>query len=180
VGARPQEERDAFCTNRRAVMTATERTFWYRRRWGLWAIGVSVAGVTLLAGYVIQHLGGGAWGGVISVFGVTVLSWAVPTAIARDARPPRPAELWPNEKVRWSGGAWRTQGRGYYWEYESHRNEWHRRDKISVWTDPQHQLLREQNRLLEDQNRLLAGLPPLPREEVPSVIRDTGFGDDAR
>jgi hypothetical protein len=35
------------------------------------------------------------------------------------------------------------------------------------------ELLREQNRLLVDQNRLLAGLPPLPREDVPGVIEDS-------
>jgi len=28
------------------------------------------------------------------------------TAIAQDARPPRPAQVWPNEKVWWRGGAW--------------------------------------------------------------------------
>jgi hypothetical protein len=61
------------------------------------------------------------------------------------------------------------------------RNEWHRRGRDSLtgdtreatWALKQHELLREQNRLLEDQNRLLAGLPPVPREEVPSVIRGT-------
>jgi hypothetical protein len=80
----------------------TERTLWYHRTWGLWAVGVSIALVTVLAGYVVQHIGGGAWGGVIAFFGVTVLSWAVPTAIARDARPPRPARAWPTRR---SGGA---------------------------------------------------------------------------
>ena len=162
-------------------MTQRRPKFWYHRSWGLWAIGVSVAGVTLLAGYVIQYLGGGAWGALISFFGVTVLSWAVPTAIARDARPARPARAWPNEKVWWARGAWRTRGRGYYWEYEPRRNEWHLQNKIplmgdtrsATWALRQQELLREQNRLLEDQNRLLAGLPPLPREEVPSVIEGT-------
>ncbi len=169
-------------------MTQRRPKFWYHRSWGLWAIGVSVAGVTLLAGYVIQYLGGGAWGALISFFGVTVLSWAVPTAIARDARPPRPARAWPNEKVWWGRGAWQTRGCGYYWEYEPRRNEWHRQNKIplmgdtrsATWALRQQELLREQNRLLEDQNRLLAGLPPLPREEVPSVIRGTRSGGDAR
>jgi hypothetical protein len=166
------------------TVTAIEPTLWYHRRWGLWAIGVSVAGITLLAGYVIQYGGGGAWGALISVFGVTVLSWAVPTAIARDARPPRPARAWSNENVWWGGGAWRTRGRGYQWEYEPSRKEWRRREKIPLmgdtrsarWALTQHELLREQNRLLEDQNRLLAGLPPLPREEVPSVIGGTPSG----
>jgi hypothetical protein len=156
----------------------TEHTSWYHRTRGLWAIGVSVALANVLAGYIVQHLGGGAWGAWISFLGVTVLSWAVPPAIAHDARPPRPAQVWPNEKVWWRGGAWRTRGRGHYWEYEPRRNEWRRREKIplmgdmrsATWALTQHELLREQNRLLEDQNRLLAGLPPLPREEVPSVI----------
>jgi hypothetical protein len=159
----------------------TEPAFWYRRAWGLWGIGVSVALVAVLAGYVVQHVGGGAWGGVIAFFGVTVLSWAVPLAIAHDARPTRPAEVWPNEKVWWARGAWRTRGRGYYWEHEPRRNEWHRRGRDSLtgdtreatWALRQHELLREQNRLLEDQNRLLAGLPPVPREEVPTVIEGT-------
>ena len=163
-------------------MTSAQRTLWYHRTWGLWAIGVSVASVTLSAGYVVQHLGGGAWGALVSFFGVTVLSWAVPTAIAHDARPPRPARVWPNEKVWWGSGAWRTRGRGYYWEYEPRRNEWHRRNKMvlmgdtreATWALRRDELLREQNRLLEDQNRLLAGLTPLQREEVPSVIRAAG------
>ena len=165
----------------------TERTFWYHRTCGLWAIGVSVALVSVLAGYVVQHVGGGAWGGVIGFFGVTVLSWAVPMAIAHDARPPRPAQVWRDEKVWWSRGAWRTRGRGYYWEYEPQRNEWHRgRDSLTgdtreaTWALRQQELLREQNRLLEDQNRLLAGLPPHTREEVPSVMRGTRPGGDAR
>jgi hypothetical protein len=166
----------------------TEHTFWYLRTRGLWTIGVSVALVNVLAGYIVQHLGGGAWGAWISFLGVTVLSWAVPLAIARDARPPRPAQVWPNEKVWWGRGAWRTRGRGYYWEYEPRRNEWHRRGRIPPMGDTrdatraliQQELLREQNRLLEDQNRLLAGLPPLPREEVPRVIRGTRSGGDAR
>jgi hypothetical protein len=153
--------------------------FWYHRRWGLWAIGVSVALTTLLAGYAVQRLGGGAWGGVIAFCGVSVLSWAVPLAIAHDARPPRPARAWPNEKVWWARGAWQTRGCGYYWEYEPQRNEWHRRGRDSLtgdtreatWALRQQELLREQNRLLEDQNRLLAGLPPLAREEVPRVIK---------
>jgi hypothetical protein len=76
------------------------------------------------------------------------------------------------------GGAWRTRGRGYHWQYEPRRDEWHRRDKIpllgdtrpATWALQQQELLREQNRLLEDQNRLLAGLPSLPREDVPDVI----------
>jgi hypothetical protein len=165
-----------------------ERALWYRRTWGLWAIGVSVALITVLAGYIVQHVGGGAWGVLISFFGVTVLSWAVPTAIARDARPPRPARAWPNEKVWWGRGAWRTRGRGYHWEYEPRQNEWHRREKIplmgdtrsATWALTQQELLREQNRLLEDQNRLLAGLPPHPREEVPSVVRGTRSGSDGR
>jgi hypothetical protein len=160
---------------------ATERTFWYHRTWGLWAIGLSVALVTVLAGYAVQRFGGGAWGALISFFGVTVLSWAVPLTIAHDARPARPAVVWPGEKVRWAGGAWRTRGRGHYWEYEPRRNEWRRRGKIplmgdareATWALRQHELLREQNRLIEDQNRLLAGLPPVPREEVPSVIEGT-------
>jgi hypothetical protein len=166
----------------------TERAFWYHRTRGLWAIGVSVALVNVLAGYIVQHLGGGAWGALISFFGVAVLSWAVPLAIARDARPARPARVWPNEKVWWGRGAWRTRGRGHYWEYEPRRNEWRRRGRDSLtgdtrsatWALTQYELLREQNRLLEDQNRLLAGLPPVPREEVPSVIRGTRSGGDAR
>jgi hypothetical protein len=166
----------------------TERAFWYHRAWGLWAIGVSVALVTVLAGYIVQRLGGGAWGGVIAFLGVTVLSWAVPLAIARDARPPRPARVWRDEKVWWGRGAWRTRGREHYWEYVPSRNEWRRREKISVtgdthsgtWALTQYELLREQNRLLEDQNRLLAGLPPLPREEVPVVIQGTPSAGGAR
>jgi hypothetical protein len=165
----------------------TEDTFWYHRTWGLWAIGVSVGLVTGLAGYAVQRLGGGAWGALISFFGATVLSWTVPLAIAHDARPPRPAQVWPTEKVWWGRGAWRTRGRGYYWEYEPHRSEWHRRDKIppmgdtreATWALKQHELLRQQNRLIEDQNRLLAGLPPLPREGVPRVIRGTRAGGAA-
>ena len=156
----------------------TERTFWYHRAWGLWAIGVSVALVNVLGGYIVQHLGGGAWGALTSFFGVAVLSWAVPLAIARDARPPRPARVWRDEKVWWGRGAWRTRGRGYEWWYEPRRDEWHRPESIpllgdtpsATWALTQHELLREQNRLLADQNRLLAGLPPLPREEVPRVI----------
>jgi hypothetical protein len=166
----------------------TQRTFWYHRSSGLWAIGVSVAVVTLLAGYIVQHVGGGGLGGLISFFGVAVLSWAVPVAIAHDARPRRPAQVWRDEKVRWARGAWRTRGCGYYWEYEPRRNEWHRRGRDSLtgdtreatWALRKHELLREQNRLLEDQNRLLAGLPPHTREEVPSVIRGTRSGGDAR
>jgi hypothetical protein len=157
----------------------TEQTFWHHRTRGLWAIGVSVALVNVLAGYIVQHLGGGAWGAWISFLGVTVLSWAVPVAIAHDARPRRPAQVWRDEKVCWRGGAWRTRGRGYHWEYVPRRNEWRRRDKVPPMGDTreatralrQEELLREQNRLLEDQNRLLAGIPPLPREEVPRVIK---------
>jgi hypothetical protein len=81
----------------------------------------------------------------------------------RDARPRRPARPWPNEKVWWSRGAWRTRGRGYSWDYVPRRNEWHRREKIARELT-QLAMLREQNRLLEDQNRLLAGLPPLRRQ----------------
>jgi hypothetical protein len=49
--------------------------------------------------------------------------------------------------------------------------------RSATWALRQQELLREQNRLLEDQNRLLAGLPPHPREEVPSVIRGARSGD---
>jgi hypothetical protein len=38
------------------------------------------------------------------------------------------------------------------------------------WALRRDELFREQNRLLVDQNRLLAGLLPLPREDVPDVI----------
>jgi hypothetical protein len=75
-------------------------------------------------------------------------------------------------------------------EYVPQRNEWHRRAKIplmgdtrsatATWALREQELLREQNRLLEDQNRLLAALPSHPREEVPSVIRGTRSGADAR
>ena len=150
----------------------TERTFWYHRAWGLWAIGVSVALVNMLGGYIVQHLGGGAWGALISFFGVAVLSWAGP---ARDrprraapaARPglarreglvgPRgvayagpPVQVVSTSRAATSGiGPRSIPLLGY--------------TPSATWALTQHELLREQNRLLADQNRLLAGLPPLPR-----------------
>jgi hypothetical protein len=147
-------------------------------------LGASTTAEECLArGGEIYPTGGNVWGVVVALLGLVVLSWLVPLVVGRrvNPRPPRPAQLWPNEKMWWSNGAWRTRGRGYYWEHEPRLREWRRRDKIPLMGDTreatraltQHELLRTQKRLLEGQNRLSAGLPQLPHEEVPLVIGET-------
>ena len=144
-------------------------------------LGASTTAEECLArGGEVYSTGGNGWGVFVALLGVLVLSWLVPLAIGRRLfpRPPRPAPLAAGEKVRWGKGAWRTTHRNFHWEYEPHQHEWHRGQQIpllgdtrqATWALHQHALLREQNRLIEEQNRLLAGLPPLPRDEVPAVL----------